>query len=223
MPEQRCPNFELKIDEKIKYRMPLNEQKRDTSTKHGKSKKRCKSKSINDKKWERPAGCYKKYKTRRRGEDHTTRLRIKFLTALLECGDFLDYRQDAPFQDPFQYAIAIQVFQHGDMDRVGRYFEKASMLLEKGGLLFLRVNASNTTAQHGHDVIEENNTGGFTVRYNEGPKKGLDIRFFSKEDICSLIHKNDMSVIRELRNVTTERAPPCTGSWSQWEMVARKN
>ena len=68
-------------------------KKRDTSTKHGKS--------INDKKWEHPAGRYKKYKTRRRGEDHTTRLRIKFLTALLECGDFLDYRQDAPFQDPF--------------------------------------------------------------------------------------------------------------------------
>ena len=125
-------------------------------------------------------------------------------SALLHHGDFLDYRQDAPFQGPFQYVIAIQVFQHGDMDRVGRYFEKASMLLGSGGLLFLRVNALNTSVQHGHDVIEENDTGGLTVRYDEGPKKGLDIRFFSKEDICSLVRKNDMSVVRGLRNVTTE-------------------
>ena len=145
-------------------------------------------------------------------------------SALLHRGDFLDYRQDEPFHDvPFQYAIAIQVFQHGGMDRVGRYFEKASMLLEKGGLLFLRVNASNTAVQHGHDVVEENDTGGFTVRYNEGPKKGLYVRFFSKEDLHGLISKNGMSVMHGLRNVTTERAPPCTGSWSQWELIAKKD
>ncbi len=58
-------------------------KKRDTNTKHGKSKKRCKSKSTDAKKWERPAGYYKEYETRRRGEGHTTRLRIKALTALL--------------------------------------------------------------------------------------------------------------------------------------------
>ena len=58
-------------------------KKRDTSTKHSKSKKRCKSKIINDKKWERPAGYYKEYETRRRGEGRVTRLRIKALTALL--------------------------------------------------------------------------------------------------------------------------------------------
>ena len=43
-------------------------KKRDGITKHSKSKKRCKSKSINDKKWECPAEYYKEYKTRRRGE-----------------------------------------------------------------------------------------------------------------------------------------------------------
>ena len=58
-------------------------KKRDGITKHSKSKKRCKSKSANDKKWERPAGYYKEYETRRRGEGHVTRLRIKALTALL--------------------------------------------------------------------------------------------------------------------------------------------
>ena len=58
-------------------------KKRDTNTKHGKSKKRCKSKSSNDKKWERPARYYKEYETRKRGEGHVTRLRIKALAALL--------------------------------------------------------------------------------------------------------------------------------------------
>ena len=58
-------------------------KKRDTNTKHDKSKKRCKNKSANDKKWKRPAGYYKEYETRRRGEGHVTRLRIKALTALL--------------------------------------------------------------------------------------------------------------------------------------------
>ena len=40
-------------------------KKRDTNTKHSNSKKRCKSKSTNDKKWERPAGYYKEYEARR--------------------------------------------------------------------------------------------------------------------------------------------------------------
>ena len=55
---------------------------------------------------------------------------------LLHHGDFLRYQQfqDAPSHaNMFQYVIAIQVFQHGNMDRVERYFKKASMLLESGG------------------------------------------------------------------------------------------
>ena len=142
----------------------------------------------------------------------------QYADMLHQC-DFLDYRQE----ELFQYIIAIQVFQHGNMDRVNRYFEKTSMLLERGGLVFLRVNASNTTIQYDHDVIEENDTGGFTIHYKEGSKNGLDIHFFSKEEICSIVCKNDMTVIRELRNVATKRVSPSTGSWSQWELVARKN
>ena len=101
--------------------------------------------------------------------------RLPQYAAMLHQCDFLDYRQE----ELFQYVIAIQVFQHGNMDRVNRYFEKAYMLLERDGLVFLRVNASNTAIQYDHDIIEENGTGGFTVHYMEGPKKGLDIHFFS--------------------------------------------
>ena len=150
--------------------------------------------------------------------------RLPHCSALLHHGDFLDYRQDVPLQDVlFQYVITIQVFQHGDMSKVRQYFAKAPSLLESGGLLFLRVNASDTQVYHKHDIIEKNGTGGFTVRYNEGPKKGLDIRFFSKEGIFSLIRKNNMSVMHGLRNVTTERAPSRTGSWSQWEVITKKD
>lgn len=145
--------------------------------------------------------------------------RLPRCSHLLHRGDFLDYEQDAPFQ----YVIAIQVFQHGDMNRVEKYFEKTSALLETGGLLFLRVNSSNTIVQNGHDVVETNDAGGFTVRYDEGPKNGLDIRFFSEGDVCGLVRKHGMSVVGEPRNVTTKRAPPGTGSWSQWEIIARKN
>ena len=41
-------------------------KKRDTNN-DSKRKKRCKSKNIDDKKWERPAGYYKEYETRRGG------------------------------------------------------------------------------------------------------------------------------------------------------------
>ena len=64
-------------------------KKRDKNTKDGKDKKdnkhkkRCKSKKADDQKWERPDGYYKEYETRRRGEGHTTKLRIKALAVLL--------------------------------------------------------------------------------------------------------------------------------------------
>ena len=124
--------------------------------------------------------------------------KLPLCAKLLHHGDFLNYQpfhEGPPHDDLFQYVIAIQVFQHGNLNRVERYFKKASILLENGGMLFLRVNAKNTIVQHNHDVIENDDTGGFTVRYNEGPKKGLAIRFFSKEDIHGLICKNNMTII----------------------------
>ncbi len=57
---------------KITDRTPRDEQKWDTDTEYDKHKKRCKSKSTNDKKWERPAGYYKEYETRRKGEGRVT-------------------------------------------------------------------------------------------------------------------------------------------------------
>ena len=58
-------------------------KKRDKITKDRKDKKHCKSRKTDDQKWEWPDGYYKDYEVRRRGEGHTTQLRIKVLTALL--------------------------------------------------------------------------------------------------------------------------------------------
>ena len=66
---------------KIKDRAPLSNKKRDADTKHRRSKKRCKSKSTGDKKWERSARQYKEHETIRRGEGHVIKLWIKTLTA----------------------------------------------------------------------------------------------------------------------------------------------
>ena len=139
--------------------------------------------------------------------------------AMLHCCDFLDYHP----KRRFQYIVSIQSFQHGNAARTGMYFAKASELLERGGLLFLRVNASNTTVYHGHEVIENDCTGSFTVNYDKGPKKGLDVRFFSKKDLLGLVRRNGMSAVGNARNLVTQRQMTGTGSWSQWEMTARKD
>ena len=137
----------------------------------------------------------------------------------LVCSDFLNYKPDIRFQ----YLIAIQVFQHGTISRVERYFEKASSLLESVGMMFLRINASNTILYRKHEVIEKSNTGGFTVRYTEGPKNGLDVHFISKEDLLGLVEKNGMYVLHGIKNVTMRRSVLDPGTWSQWELIVKKD
>ena len=137
----------------------------------------------------------------------------------LVCGDFLNYKPDIKFQ----YIISIQVFQHGTIPRVKRYFEKASSLLESGGMMFLRINASNTILYRKHEVIEKSNTGGFTVKYTGGPKNGLDVHFISKEDLLGLVEKNGMYVLHGIKNVTMRRSVLDPGTWSQWELIVKKD
>ena len=135
------------------------------------------------------------------------------------CSDFLNYKPDIRFQ----YLIAIQVFQHGDISRVERYFEKASSLLESGGMMFLRINASNTIPYRNHEVIEKSDTGGFTVKYTGGPKNGLCIHFISKEDLLEIVEKNGMHVLHGIKNVTMRRSVLDPGTWSQWELIVKKD
>lgn len=127
-------------------------------------------------------------------------------------GDFLDY------DGRFGYIITIQSFQHGDASRVSGYFRKAASMLAGGGLLFVRVNAADTDVGHTHHTVERSN-GGFTVMYEDGPKRGLRVHFFSREELEAAVTGSGLRMKYPPKKVTTRR-PGGRGSWSQWEMVA---
>jgi len=89
-------------------------------------------------------------------------------------------------------------------------------LLPPGGLFFLRVNAASTEVYHRHAVVERH-LDGFTVEYEEGPKRGLPIHFYGREELDALTAPA-FRALRPPREDVTRRAPP-HGSWSQWEAV----
>jgi hypothetical protein len=142
------------------------------------------------------------------------RLRRPGQSLPLAVGDFRAYEAPAAFE----YLIALQVFQHGDEDDVSRYFVNAAAAVKAGGLFFLRVSSATTQVYHRHTVLEVNRFGGFTIRYEEGPKQGLPIHFYSREE---LLAKTDAAfqLVTNLREDVIRRTPPKTGSWSQWEAI----
>lgn len=136
----------------------------------------------------------------------------------LICDDFLAF-EDGGRQ--FDYLVALQVFQHGDDARVKSYFTRAAQLLRPGGIFFLRVNSTSTEIARAHTVVERNPPGGFTVRYDDGPKKGLQVHFFSHTEIERRLGA-DFRPVTELTEDVTHRDPPLSGSWSQWEGAWRR-
>jgi hypothetical protein len=125
-------------------------------------------------------------------------------------GDFRSYGATAVFD----YLIAIQVFQHGDEMDVSRYFVSAAAAVKAGGLFFLRVNSATTEVYHRHTMPEVNPFGGFTIRYEEGPKQGLPVHFYSREELLAKTDA-DFEPVRDLREDVIPRVPPKTGSWAQ--------
>lgn len=138
-------------------------------------------------------------------------------TLPLAVGDFGTYSTSTKFA----YLIAIQVFQHGDGVDADRYFRKTASLLPSGGLFFLRVNAIETEITHRHTVMERNQFGGMTICYDEGPKQGLPIHFFAGEELLAKTAGNFETVLAP-RDVVMQRAPPKSGSWTQWEAIWRR-
>ena len=136
----------------------------------------------------------------------------------LICGDFRTLR----IEGMFDYCVAIQVFQHGDEGDVSLYFKRVAALLRPGGLFFLRVNSATTEIYHRHTVIERNEFGGFTIRYDEGPKTGLFVHFYSRDELLRRT-EGRFEVVLHPREDVIRRTPPETGSWSQWEVVWRRN
>ena len=92
-------------------------------------------------------------------------------------------------------------------------------MLKNNGLLFVRVNASDTDIYHSHEIIEKADDGGFTIQYMDGPKSGLQIHFFSREELMMVIEGSGLRMVHSPRKITIKRSEQ-RGSWSQWEMVA---
>jgi SAM-dependent methyltransferase len=139
------------------------------------------------------------------------------LAPYLICEDFRHF----PNAILFNYLIAIQVFQHGNTVDTATYFNKVAALLKPGGLFFLRVNSATTQIYHAHAIVERNQQGGFTIQYQEGPKRGLYVHFYARDELYWLTQET-FRVISEPYEDVIQRAPPKTGAWSQWEMICER-
>ena len=139
------------------------------------------------------------------------------LAPRLACADF----RALEVTSPFDYVVAIQVFQHGTEADAAAYFDKTASVLRTGGLFFLRVNSASTEVYLRHSIVDDNAVGGFTIRYEEGPKRGLSVHFYAREELDQLA-RDRFQLLDEPREDVIARAAPKAGSWSQWEAIWQK-
>jgi cyclopropane fatty-acyl-phospholipid synthase-like methyltransferase len=119
----------------------------------------------------------------------------------------------------YWYLLSIQLFQHGNNETVRRLFEKAYEILQPGGLFILRVNSIHTQIVQKYSTVERSPGGGLTIRYHTGQKTGLDVHFYSAEEIHGLTTES-YTVIMPLRE---EFIPREDGTyWVQWETILEK-
>lgn len=126
-----------------------------------------------------------------------------------------------PDDDRYGLVVGIQVFQHGDREQAHRHVAEACARVNAHGLLAVRVNATDTQLEFEHEVMERSPDGSFTVRYLNGPKRGLLIHFFAQDELSDLMG-TAFDVELPLRLDRTERAAPASGYWSQWETIWRR-
>ena len=136
------------------------------------------------------------------------------MTPRLIHADFNDFESESPFD----YIIAIQVFQHGTEEMVRSMFSRAADLLKNGGLLFVRVNSASTQVYYSHQIIERTDLGGFTVRYEEGPKAGLAVHFLSLTELEDILSQW-FTALEPVAEQVMPREAPKYGSWAQWEGI----
>jgi hypothetical protein len=72
--------------------------------------------------------------------------------------------------------------------------------------------------EYRHTVVERNPLGGYTVRYEEGPKRDLLVHFYSREELLERT-RGTFRVLLPPRADVIPRSPPKTGCWVQWEAV----
>jgi cyclopropane fatty-acyl-phospholipid synthase-like methyltransferase len=122
----------------------------------------------------------------------------------------------------WDYLVAIQVFQHGDRERVNEYFAHAHRVLRPGGRLYLRLNSVSTEIDRRYKKIEGSNEDGKTILYRSGPKKGQEIHFFSKKELGNIATSHLFNVIEAPYEVIEKRKPPRRRTWTQWETIWQK-
>jgi SAM-dependent methyltransferase len=112
----------------------------------------------------------------------------------------------------FGLVVGLQVFQHGSEDEAHAHVRAAIGRLLPGGLFCLRVNGVGTQIEHAHTPLERN-----TIRYEEGPKRGLLVHFFERDELDALTRELEpvlpLRVVRMLRRDDTH--------WDQWEAIWR--
>jgi len=135
----------------------------------------------------------------------------------LICGDFRRFA----CAGGLSYVVAIQVFQHGTAADVATYFANVRTALRPGGMFFLRVNSVSTQIFHRHTVVERGTHGGLTIRYDAGPKEGLAIHFYARDELAELT-ADGFEPVMPPRERIIARTPPQTGFWAQWEAVWRR-
>jgi len=125
-----------------------------------------------------------------------------------------------PDGEVYPLVIGIQVFQHGDRAATHAHLRAAQHRLSPGGLFCLRVNAVGTDVWPAHEVTERGRgDGGFTVRYVEGPKRGLLIHFFAAAELAALFPASAFAPVLPMRPRSTRRDLPSAGQWTQWECI----
>jgi SAM-dependent methyltransferase len=134
----------------------------------------------------------------------------------LVCGDL----GALPAGVRYALVVGIQVFQHGDRVAAHGHVRAAQRRLARGGIFCVRVNAVGTDVALAHDLVEGGPRDGFTVRYLEGPKRGLDIHFFAEAELDALFH--GYRRLLPPRLAVTARESPQRGRWCQWEAIWQK-
>jgi SAM-dependent methyltransferase len=112
----------------------------------------------------------------------------------------------------FGLVIGLQVFQHGNRDEAHAHLRSAIGRLLPGGLFCVRVNAAGTQIEHGHTPLSGN-----TIRYDDGPKRGLLVHFFERDELHALT--SELEPVLPLRIARTVR--PNGTYWDQWEAIWR--
>lgn len=115
-----------------------------------------------------------------------------------------------PASARYDLVVGIQVFQHGIRHQAHRHLVAAAARVAPAGLLCVRVNATDSDIDK-HHRVEETNDGSFTLRYLAGPKAGLNIHFFTDDELREVIGTS-FTEEDALRSHSTPRPHPVTAN-----------